>query len=100
MRAAKMRVTITFSFSVRTRQHAPIMCFMYIFSNETALCTQNCGLRPAATAQASAYIRHVRVVIVEYPKGLLTHASRMQYKGHSAAIGQHQSQELLAENWP
>ena len=95
-----MKVTITFDFTVRTREHAPILCSLYTFSNETELCTQICGLRPAATAQASTYIRHVLVAIVQHPKGLLTHASRMQYKGRSAVIGQHQSQELLAENWP
>ena len=98
MRAAKMKVTITFSFTVRTREFAPILCFMYIFSSETEICTQNCGLRPAAAAQASTYIPLVLVAIVQHPKGLLNHASRMQYKERSAMIGQHQSQELLAEN--
>ena len=100
MRAAKMKVTITFSCTVRTREHASILCSTYIFSNETELCTQNCGLRPAATAQASTYIPHVLVATVQHPKGLLTHASRRQYKERPAAIGQHQSLELLAENWP
>ena len=99
MLAAKVKVTITFRFTVRTCEHAPILCSMYIFSNETELCMQNCGLRQAAKAQASTYIRHVRVPIVQHAKGLLARASRMQYKGRSAAIGQHQSQELLAENW-
>ena len=80
MRTAKMKVTITFSFTVRTREHAPILCSMYILSNETELCPL--------------------VAIVQHQKGLLTNASHMQYKGRSAAIAQHQSQELLAENWP
>ena len=47
-----MKVMITFSFTVRTREHAPILCYMYIFSNETELCNQNSELRPAAAAQA------------------------------------------------
>ena len=66
MRAANMKVTITSSFTVRTREHAPFLWSMYIFSKEPELCTQNCELRPAATAQASTYIRHVLVAIVQH----------------------------------
>ena len=33
MRAAKVKVTITFSLTMRTREHAPIVCSMYNFSN-------------------------------------------------------------------
>ena len=80
MRAAKIKGTITFSFTVRTREPAPIPCSMYIFSNETEICTQNCGLRPAATAQASTYIRHVLVAIVQHPKGQ-PHAIQRTFRG-------------------